>query len=267
MINENIMSFSMDFFRIDGKVALVTGGNHDLGEAYAVALAKAGADIFIAHHSADVSRVKEEIESLGRKAAFLQGDLTDADYRQACIDACVKEFGRIDILVNNAGRNHADPLLDFSDEDWKTVTDLQLDAVHYFSRAAAKVMAAQRYGKIINIGSALSFAADPNACAYTAAKHGIIGITRSFAAELGSYGIRCNCIAPGFFLSNMTTQIRAMNPSLYDKVCERMPLCSDGNWGNIRDLMGLVVFLASPASDYISGEIIAVDGGFKSVLV
>lgn len=266
MINENIMSFSMDFFRLDGKVAIVTGANHDLGESYAVALAKAGADIFVAHHSPDVSRVKEEVESLGRKIAFLQGDLTQADYREACVAKCLEEFGRIDILVNNAGCNHADPILDFPDDDWKRVVDLQLAAVHYFSRAVAKVMAKQGYGKIINIGSALSFAADPNACAYTAAKHGILGVTKSFATEAGKFGIRCNCIAPGFFMSPVTDEVRAMNPAIFDKVCERMPLCSDGQWGNIRDLMGTVVFLASPASDYISGEVITVDGGFKAVL-
>ncbi len=267
MMNENIMSFSMDSFRIDGKVAIVTGANHDLGEAYAVALAKAGADLFIAHHSPDVDRVKEEIESLGRRVVFLQGDLTDADYRQACVDKCLEAYGRLDILVNNAGRTHADPILDFSDEDWRKVVDLQLAAVHFFSRACAKVMAKQGYGKIINIGSALSFAADPNSCAYTAAKHAILGVTKSFATETGAFGIRCNCIAPGFFCSPVTDQMREMNPGIYEKVCDRMPLSTDGSWGNIRDLMGTVVFLASPASDYISGEVITVDGGFKAVLV
>lgn len=266
MKDENIMAFSMDSFRIDGKVAIVTGGNHDLGEAYAVALAKAGADIFIAHHSADVSRVTEEIGSLGKRIVHLQGDLTDASYREACIRKCMEEYGHIDILINNAGRNHADHLLDFPDEEWMKVVELQLCAVHFFSRAVAKVMAEQGYGKIVNIGSALSFAADPNACAYTAAKHSIIGVTKSFAAELGASGIRCNCIAPGFFMSNMTTQIRAKNPPLFQKVCDRMPLCTDGQWGNVRDLMGTVVFLSSPASDYISGEVITVDGGFKAVL-
>ena len=265
-MDENLMSFSMDSFRIDGKVALITGANHGLGEAYAIALAKAGADIFIQHHSADVSRVKEEIESIGRRVCFLQGDLTDEAFRQACVDKCVEEYGRIDILVNNAGCNHADFLLDFPDEDWRRVVDLQLAAVHFFSRAVAKIMAKNGYGKIINIGSALSYAADLNSCAYTAAKHAIIGVTRSYAAELGKCGIRCNCIAPGFFMSNVTNEIRAMNPAVYSKTCERMPL-SDGDWGNIKDLMGAIVFFASPASDYISGETMAVDGGFKAVMV
>jgi len=267
-MNEEFMSFSMEkAFSCKGKVALITGANHGLGEAYAVALAKAGADIFIAHHSPDVSQVKAEIESLGRRVAFCRGDLTLEADRKACIDACLAAFGRIDILVNNAGRNHAAPLLEFADEDWKKVVDLQMEAVHYLSRAVAKVMAAQGGGKIINIASALSFAADPNACAYTAAKHGIIGITKSYATELGKYHITCNAIAPGFFMSNMTEEIRSANPELYHKVGSRIPLSPDGNWGKVSDLMGAVVFYASPASDYITGDVMVVDGGFKAVMV
>lgn len=266
-MDENLMSFSMDAFSLKGKVAIVTGANHGLGEAFAVALARAGADLFVVHHSADVSRVKEEIESMGRQVAFLQGDLTEQAHREACVKACVERYGRIDILVNNAGRNHAAPLLEFQDEEWKKVVDLQMEAVHYFSRAVAKVMAKQGYGKIINIASALAFSADMNATAYTAAKHGIVGITRSYAAELGQYGICCNAIAPGFFMSNMTAEIRASDPTLYERVCQRIPLCNDGNWGNVKDLMGAVVFLASPASDYISGEIMVIDGGFKARMI
>ena len=267
-MDEELMSFSVEqAFSLKGKVAMITGANHGLGEAYAVALAKAGADIFITHHSPDVTRVRAEIESLGRRVAFCQGDLTQAEHREACIAGCLHEFGRIDILVNNAGRNHAAPLLDFEDEDWKKVVDLQMEAVHYLSRAAAGVMAKQGGGKIINIASALSFAADPNACAYTAAKHAIIGITRSFAAELGRYHINCNAIAPGFFLSNMTDSIRAANPKLYERVGERIPLSEDGSWGNIRDLMGAIVFFAAPASDYITGDVLVVDGGFKAQMI
>ena len=267
-MSEDFMSFSMEeAFSCKGKVAMITGANHGLGEAYAVALAKAGADIFITHHSPDVSRVKVEIESLGRRVAFCQGDLTQKEHREACVEACLKEFGRIDILINNAGRNHAAPLLEFEDDEWKKVVDLQMEAVHYLSRAVAKVMAKQGGGKIINIASALSFAADPNACAYTAAKHAIIGITRSFAAELGKYHITCNAIAPGFFMSNMTGEIRAANPGLYERVGNRIALSDDGNWGDIKDLMGAVVFFSCPASDYITGDVMVVDGGFKAVMV
>lgn len=265
-MDPNLMSFTMDAFSLSGKVAIVTGANHGLGEAFAVALARAGADLFIPHHSADVSRVKEEIESLGRRVFFLQGDLTDASYRKACVDACVEKYGRIDILVNNAGRNFAAPLLDFPDEKWSEVVAVQMEAVHFFSRAVAPVMAKQGGGKIINIASALSFTADMNATAYTAAKHAVVGITRSFAAELGQYHINCNAIAPGFFVTSVTDIVCAQDPTLYGRVAQRIPL-SDGEWGNAKDLMGAVVFLASPASDYITGDVLVIDGGFKARMI
>lgn len=266
-MNQDYMSFSMDIFSLKGKVAMVTGANHGLGEAFAVALAKAGADLFIPHRSRDVSQVKEEIESLGRRVVFLQGDLNDAEYREACVSECVKEYGRIDILVNNAGITHAAPLLEFPDEEWKKVVDIQMCAVHYLSRAVSNVMAKQNYGKIINIASALSFAADVDSAAYTAAKHAVIGITRSYAAELGKYHITCNAIAPGFFNTKVTDTIRALHPDIVERVSNKIPLSQDGSWGAVRDLMGAVVFFASPASDYISGDVMVIDGGFKAQMI
>ena len=258
--------FNMDLFRLDGKVAIITGANQGLGFAYAVAFAKAGADIFIPHFTPDIDEVKAAVEAEGRKVAFLQGDLTNAEYRQACVDECMRVYGKIDILINNAGINYACPLIDFPDEKWAMVTDLQLDAVHYFSRAVAKVMVKQKSGKIINIASALSFSADLNATAYTVAKHGIVGMTRSYAAELGQYGITCNAVAPGFFDSDMNRSIQTLRPDMYKLVSNKIPL-SHGEWGKIADLMGTVVFLASPASDYVTGVVIAVDGGFKAQMI
>lgn len=259
--------FSMDMFRIDGKTAMITGANQGLGFAYAVALAKAGADIFIPHFTSDIAEVKKAVEDEGRRVGFLQGDLTDPEYRQACVDECVKTFGKLDILINNAGVNFAAPLLDYPDEKWAMVTDLQLDAVHYMSIAAAKQMAAQgKGGKIINIASALSFSADLTSTAYTVAKHGIVGMTRSYAAELGKYKITCNAIAPGFFDSEMNRMVQKANPGMYQKVCDKIPL-GDNCWGNIEDLMGTMVFLASPASNYVNGVVIPVDGGFKAQMI
>ena len=260
------MDFSLDMFSLKGKVAMITGANQGLGMAYAIALAKAGADIFISHFTDEVTEIRKTIESIGRHVAFIQGDLTKDDDRKKCVDSCLAEFGRIDILINNAGRNYAAPLLDFPDEQWKKVVDLQFEAVHYLSRAVASIMVRQGGGKIINIASALSFAADLNAAAYTAAKHGIIGITRSYAAELGKYNVTCNAIAPGFFLSDMTIQIRSEAPDLYDKVSQRIPM-ANGGWGDTYDLMGAAVFLSSPASDYISGLVLTVDGGFQAQMI
>lgn len=259
--------FSMDMFRLDGKVAMITGANQGLGLAYAVALAKAGADIFVPHFTDDVTEVKGAVESEGKRIEFLQGNLNDPAYRQACLDKCISVYGKIDILVNNAGCNYAAPLLDFPDEKWEMVTSLQLDSVHYMSHIVAKQMAEQGFGgKIINIASALSFSADLTATAYTVAKHGIVGMTRSYAAELGKYKITCNAIAPGFFDSEMNRMVQKANPPMFQKVCDKIPL-GDNCWGDIADLMGTVVFLSSAASDYINGVVIPVDGGFKAQMI
>lgn len=260
------MSFSLDAFSLKGKVAMITGANQGLGLTYAIALAKAGADIFIPHFTSDIEKVKTAVESTGQRVAFLQGDLNDADYRQRCVDACLAEFGHIDVLINNAGCSHTAPLLDFPDEKFAWVLDLQLEAVHYLSHLVAKVMVKQGGGKIINIASALSFAADHNGVAYTAAKHGIVGLTRSYAAELGRYGITCNAIAPGFFESEINAAVREANPKLFDKVCDRITISQERAWGDTFALMGTVVFLSSSASDYINGDVIVVDGGFKATM-
>jgi 2-deoxy-D-gluconate 3-dehydrogenase len=256
----------MDCFSLKGKIAMITGANQNLGMAYAVALATAGADLFIPHFTSDVSEVKSIVESMGRKAVFLRGDLTDENYRRQAVKVCEEAYGRIDILINNAGMNHAAPLLDFPDDKWKMVVELQLNAVYYLSREAAKVMVKTGGGKIINIASALSFYADKNATAYTVAKHGIVGLTRSFATELGQYNISCNAIAPGFYKTEINRTIREGLPDMAKKISEHIPL-GDGDWGDIFHLMGTAVFLSSAASDYISGWVINVDGGFSAQMI
>ena len=266
-MGKDYSSFSLDLFSVNGKVAMITGANQGLGMAYAIALAKAGADIFIPHFTDDIDEVKTAIEGLGRKVGFIQGDLTNADYRKACVDECLRQFGRIDILINNAGRNFAAPYLDFPDDQWKKVVDLQLEAVHYMSHLVAPVMVKQGYGKIINVASALSFSADLNAAAYTVAKHGIVGETRTTACELGKFGVTCNAIAPGFFDSEMNRVMQEKNPTLYSKVCDRISVGGGKSWGDIFDLLGPIVFLASPASDYVNGDVLVVDGGFKAQMV
>jgi len=263
---KNLADFSLEIFSLKGKTAMVTGANQGLGMAYAIAFAKAGADLFIPHYTDDVSQIKQAVEDAGRKVCFLQGDLTDREYRKRVVESCMASYGKIDILVNNAGMNFMAPLLDFPDEKWEQVVDLQLNTVYYFSREVAQVMVKNGSGKIINIASALSFAADHNSVAYTIAKHGIVGATKSFAAELGAYNIQCNAIAPGFFYSEMNALVREANPTLYQKVTERVP-CTGEKWGDIFDLMGPALFLASAASDYVNGCIINVDGGFKAVLL
>jgi 2-deoxy-D-gluconate 3-dehydrogenase len=259
---DKIASFNMDYFSLKGKVAIVTGANQGLGMGYAVAFAKAGADLYIPHFTEDVSDVKRMIEAEGRKVAFIRGDLTDRKYLKSVVEGCMKEYGRIDILVNNAGMNHFAPFLEFPEEAYDRVLELQLKTVYHLGHEVGKAMAKQGSGKIINIGSVLSFTADRKCPPYVTAKHGVIGITRDFANELGPYGIQCNAICPGFIMTDMNIAISA-DKTFYDHITGRI---ASGRWGDLDDLMGLAVFLASKASDYINGAEVKIDGGFSCVL-
>lgn len=265
-MGKKLTDFTLDVFSLKEKVAMVTGANQGLGMAYAIALAGAGANIYIPHFTEDCAEVKAAVEGMGRRVTFLRGDLTKEEYRRTVVEDCLSVYGKIDVLVNNAGINHLAPLLEFPDEKWRQVVELQLAAAYFLGKGVAAEMAKAGGGKIINIASALAFAADPNAVAYTIAKHGIVGMTKSFAAELGEYNIQCNAIAPGFFDSEISRQVRAANPAAGQKVCERIPGSGD-EWGDVFDLMGTVVYLSSAASNYVNGVTIPVDGGFKAVLM
>lgn len=259
-MNQSIQDFSMDYFSLKGKVAIVTGGNTNLGMAYAVGFAKAGADIFIPHFLDDIEEVKAAVEAEGRRIEFLQGDLTNADYRQAVVDDCIAKFGKIDILVNNAGLGIFGPFEDYKDETYAKVLDLNLNAVYYLGRKVGLIMKEQGGGKIINIGSALSFTADQGCPPYVIAKHGVIGITRDFANELGKYNVQTNAICPGFFKSDVNTGVPQ---EIVDRVSAQLP---GGEWGEFGSVMGPAIFLASKASDYVNGWSINVDGGFTCVI-
>ena len=256
------MKFQMDWFRLDGKVAMITGANQGLGLGYAVAYARAGADLFIPHLTDDVSEVKELVEAEGRRVYFIQGDLTKEDFRRACIDKCMEVYGRIDILVNNAGIGKICEFDSYPDEYWRACIEMDLNVVYYMSKEIAKIMKQQGGGKIINIGSALSYTADKKGPAYVAAKHGVIGITRDFANELGAYNIQTNAICPGFLATDVNKELRE-DPEFAPKITRRI---AAGRWGELDDLMGTMVFLASRASDYLNGVDINVDGGFFCVL-
>jgi len=257
-MSNNLNEFSMDFFSLKGKVAVVTGGNTGIGQGYAVALAKAGADLFITTYDTNWDETRALIEAEGRKVGFFQADLAKREEITATVDACMKEFGRIDILVNNAGTIRRAPLLEFKDEDWKAVLDINLGAVYHLSQDVAKIMVQQGGGKIINIASMLSFQGGKFVPAYTASKHGVAGITKAFANELGDKNIQINAIAPGYIATNNTAPIRADEGRSAD-ILARIPA---GRWGDPFDLMGTVVFLSSRASDYVNGHILAVDGGW-----
>ena len=198
------------------------------------------------------------VEAEGRKIEFFQADLTDRAQIDKVIEACVEKFGKIDILVNNAGTIRRAPLLEYKDEDWKAVMDINLNSVYFLSQAAAKVMVGQGSGKIINIASMLSFQGGKFVPPYTASKHGVAGITKAFANELAAHNIQINAIAPGYIKTANTAPIRA-DEKRNAEILSRIPA---NRWADPFDLMGAVVFLASKASDYVNGHILAVDGGW-----
>ena len=261
-MTHQITDFSMDMFSLKGKVAIVTGANQNLGMAYALAFAKAGADIYIPHFTDETDTIRKLIEAEGRKVAFLKGDLTKDEDRKAVVQGCLDTYGKIDILVNNAGLGIFCDFLDFPDASWAKVIDINMNAVYYLSHEVAKVMVKQGGGKIINIASALSFTADKKCPPYVASKHAIVGITRTFANELGEHNIQTNAIAPGFYQTEINKAI-SDDKAFYDKITNRIPA---GRWGCAYDLMGTAVFLASDASNYINGWTINVDGGFTTTL-
>jgi 2-dehydro-3-deoxy-D-gluconate 5-dehydrogenase len=250
--------FSLDFFKLTDKVAIVTGGNTGLGQGYAVALAKAGANLFVVTHGTNWDETRALIEETGRKVHFYQADLSKRESIKPLVEECVSVYGKIDILVNNAGTIRRTPLLDYKEEDWDAVMDLNLNSVYFLSQEVAKVMAKQGSGKIINVASMLSFQGGKFVPPYTASKHGVAGLTKAFANELGIYNIQTNAIAPGYIATANTAPIRA-DEQRNAEILSRIPA---GRWADPSDLMGVVVFLASQASDYMNGHVLAIDGGW-----
>ena len=252
--------FSLDFFSLAGKVAIVTGGNKGLGQGYAVALAKAGADVFVVTHGDEWDETRELIEQQGRRVEFFQAELTDRKQLKELVAKCKEVFGKVDILVNNAGTIRRAPLLEYKEEDWDAVMELNLNSMFFLSQEVAKLMVEQKSGKIINIASMLSFEGGKFVPPYAASKHGVVGLTKAFTNELAEYGIQVNAIAPGYVRTANTAPIRA-DEKRNSEILARIPA---GRWADPADLMGTVVFLASKASDYMNGSIIAVDGGWLS---
>ncbi|MBM7654330.1 2-dehydro-3-deoxy-D-gluconate 5-dehydrogenase KduD [Neobacillus cucumis] len=257
-MENDLQQFSLDYFSLAGKVAIVTGGNTGLGQGYAVALAKAGADLFITTHGRNWEETRELIEKEGHSVEFFQADLTNRDSITEIVSACLKAYGRIDILVNNAGTIRRAPLLEYKQEDWDAVMELNLNSLYFLSQEAAKVMVEQKSGKIINVASMLSFQGGKFVPPYTASKHAVAGLTRAFANELAEYNIQINAIAPGYVETANTAPIRE-DERRRAEITSRIPA---GRWATPADLQGVVVFLASKASDYMNGHILAVDGGW-----
>lgn len=251
----------LDAFRLDGQVALVTGGTRGLGAGLAVGLAEAGADICVLGRTPAVE-TGAAVTSLGRRFAEVPCDLLTATPAglQAAVGDVVARMGRIDILVNNAGIIRRSPAIDFSEADWDDVLQVNLKAPYFLSQAAARAMAPNGRGKIIHIASMLSFQGGILVSSYTAAKSGIAGLTHALANEWAGRRINVNAIAPGYMATDVTAPLRA-DEQRNRAILDRIPA---GRWGASDDLKGAVVFLASPASDYVHGTILPVDGGWLS---
>lgn len=258
-MRNNINDFSMDFFSLKGKTAIVTGGNSGLGQAFALALAKAGADIFVFAYVDDDGTTKELIEGCGSKYYFMQGDLVEDGICDKIAEKCVEVYGKVDILVNCAGICIIKDVLEFTRKEWDPMIDINLTAAFDLSHAVAKYMIPQQSGRIINICSLFSFLGGLGSPAYAAMKAGLMGLTKAYADELGKYGITVNGIAPGYFQTAMTSGTGSANDEKYNKIKEHVPA---DRWGERQDLMGATVFLASQASDYVNGTVLVVDGGY-----
>ena len=249
----------LDLFRLDGKVALVTGVGRGLGQAMAMGLAEAGADIAGLYRSR-YQETQAQVEALGRRFLPVHCDLQEATVTRLneVVDRVVREMGGLNVLVNNAGIIRRAPAIEFSEQDWDDVIQVNLKALFFLSQAAARAMVRQGGGKIVHIASMLSFQGGILIPPYTAAKSGVAGLTRAMANEWASIGINVNAIAPGYMATDNTAPLRA-DPQRNPAILARIPV---GRWGEPADLKGAVVFLASAASDYMHGAIVPVDGGW-----
>jgi 2-deoxy-D-gluconate 3-dehydrogenase len=248
----------LDDFNLAGKIAIVTGCRTGLGQGMAVGLAEAGAHIVGVNRGA-ADATQKRVEDLGRKFIAIQADLTDISPIENIMTQTLSTFGRLDILVNNAGIIRRADALDYSEQDWDDVLNVNLKSVFFLAQAAARQFVHQKSGgKIINIASMLSFQGGIRVPGYAASKSGVMGLTRLLACEWAGRNINVNAIAPGYMATDNTAPLRA-DPQRNKEILARIPA---GRWGSAEDLKGICVFLASAASNYLNGFTIAVDGGW-----
>jgi 2-dehydro-3-deoxy-D-gluconate 5-dehydrogenase len=248
------MSISFD---LGGKVALVTGANTGIGQAIAVALAGAGADVALAGRS-DPAETRAMIAGAGRKSTTILADLSSTAPVPEVIARTIADLGRLDILVNNAGIIKRNDALDFTEDEWDSVIDTNLKTLFFLSQGAARHMVARGSGKIINIASMLSFQGGVRVPSYAASKSGVAGLTKAMANEWAAKGVQVNAIAPGYIETNNTAALQA-DQTRNRQIMDRIPA---GRWGRASDIGGAAVFLASSAADYVTGHVLAVDGGW-----
>ena len=251
--------FSLNSFSLKGKNAIITGGATGLGEYYTKAMLTVGANVLVVSRTEKGwDQIREFADQHDGKVCFLSQDVTADGAADKIVAAALEQLDSIDILVNNAGMQLRNNWRDFQDADWRKVINLNLNAVYYLSHAVAKEMAKQHSGKIINIGSMQSYRAGKFIFPYTASKHGIVGLTKAYAEALAPENIQVNAIAPGYINTPMTKALQE-DPVRSKEILEHIPA---GHWADPSELMGVAVFLASDAANYITGVTIPVDGGY-----
>jgi gluconate 5-dehydrogenase len=257
------MTEILDRFKLDGRVALITGSSGGIGEALARGLAEAGASVVINGRTPDkVTKVASSIRAAGGRAAEAVFDVTDARSAASAIDRIERDVGPIAILVNNAGIQRRAPLHEISDETWREVIATNLDSLFYVSKAAVRHMIPRGKGSIINICSVMSELGRPTVVPYTAAKGGVKMLTKGMAVDWGRHGIRVNGIGPGYFKTELNAALVA-DEKFSAWIAGRAPL---GRWGDVEELVGAAVYLASDAASFVSGHILYVDGGMTGAL-
>jgi len=257
MLKGGIMS--LELFDLSGKTAMVTGSTRGLGEVAAMALAKVGADVAVCgRNKTDLDRVSDAIKNLGKNSAGFFLDVTSKESVHKGVEQIIEHFGKIDILVNNAGVNHRVPTLEYPEEAWDLVINTNLKGYFLVTQAVVPQMIERGYGKVINMSSILGTVALPNQLAYASSKGGVDQMTKVMALEWAKQGVRVNAIGPTYFETELVTQIRN-DPERYNFINERTPM---GRWGYPPELEGIAIFLAAPASDFITGQTIYIDGGW-----
>ncbi|HJZ46346.1 MAG TPA: SDR family oxidoreductase [Roseiflexaceae bacterium] len=256
------MSFPLDLFRLDGRVALITGGAGGLGLVFARALAGAGADVALLGRRGEAaqSAAQTVAQETGRRTLGVAADVTDQEQVRAAIGRVQAELGRLDILINSAGVNIRKPTVEFSLNDWRKVIDINLTGSFICAQAAAPAMIANGWGRVINISSMLGMVGLGERPAYTAAKGGVIQLTRTMALEWAQHKVTVNALAPGPFGTEMNRPLME-NPAAYRAFADKIPL---GRWGETGELAGPIVFLASEASRFMTGAVLTVDGGWTA---
>jgi 2-dehydro-3-deoxy-D-gluconate 5-dehydrogenase len=244
-------------FDLTGRVALVTGANTGIGQAIALALAGAGADVALAGRTMALE-TEAQVRALGRKTVLIEADVAEDQAAHGMVEATLETLGGLDILVNNAGIIRRADAVDFTAEDWDAVIDVNLTSLFFLCQQAGRHMIGRGRGKIINIASMLSFQGGVRVPSYTASKSAVAGLTKALANEWAGKGVNVNAIAPGYISTNNTVELQA-DETRNRQILERIPA---GRWGDPSDIGGAAVFLASAASDYVHGHILAVDGGW-----